>query len=76
MRHEYTPIFLAFTSRTTSKLATNRASVFFIHGIYVGVSKSFETSSTERQPMAVCEYAGCAWEQGTSPLSMPSGVVV
>jgi hypothetical protein len=35
MRHEYTPILLAFTSKSTSKLATNIASVFFIHDIYV-----------------------------------------
>jgi len=26
--------------------------------------------------MAVREYVHCAWEQGTSPLSMPSGVTV
>ena len=44
--------------------------------LYVGVSKSFETSSIERQPMAVRECVRCAWEQGTSPLSMPSGVAV
>jgi hypothetical protein len=42
----------------------------------VGVSKSFQTSSIERQPMAVRECVRYAWEQGTSPLSMPSGVAV
>ena len=45
-------------------------------GAYKGVSKSFETSSTDRQPMAVRKWVRCAWEQGTSPLSMPSGVAV
>ena len=35
---------------------------------HVGVSKHFETSSTESQPMAVCECARCAWEQRKSPL--------
>jgi len=44
--------------------------------LYVGVSKIFETSSVERQLMAVCECVRRAWEQGTSPLSMPSGVAV
>ena len=43
---------------------------------YEGVSKSFETSSIDRQPMAVRECVRCAWEQGTSPLNMPSGVAV
>ena len=43
---------------------------------YEGVSKNFETSSIDRQPMAVCEYVCCSWEQGMSPLSMPSGVAV
>jgi hypothetical protein len=44
--------------------------------VNVGVSKSFETSSKDSQPMAVRECVRCAWEQGTSPLSMPSGVAV
>ena len=44
--------------------------------MYVGVSKSFETSSIDRQPMTVHECVHCAWEQGTLPLSMPSGVAV
>ena len=44
--------------------------------MYVGVSKSFETSYTERQLMAVHECVRCVWEQGASPLSMPSGVAV
>ena len=43
---------------------------------YEGVSKSFETSPIDRQPMAVCECVRCAWEQGLLPLSMPSGVAV
>ena len=44
--------------------------------IYKSVSKSFETSSVDRQPMAVREWVRCAWEQGTLPLSIPSGVAV
>jgi len=44
--------------------------------MYVGVSECLETSYTECQPMAVCECMRCAWEQGTSPLSMPSAVAV
>jgi len=44
--------------------------------MYIGVSKSFETSSIDRQPMAVRECVRCAWEQGMSPLSMPSGIAV
>jgi len=44
--------------------------------IYVVVSKSFESNSVEHKPMAVRERVRCAWEQGTSPLSMPSGVAV
>jgi len=44
--------------------------------MYVGVSKHFETSYTECQPMAVHECVCCAWEEGTSPLSMPSGVAL
>jgi len=43
---------------------------------YIGVSKSFETSSVDRQLTAVRECVHCAWEQGMSPLSMPSGVAV
>jgi hypothetical protein len=42
----------------------------------VGVSKCFETSSIERQKTAVRECVRCAWEQGTSPLSMPSGAAL
>jgi len=45
-------------------------------GMYIDVSKSFETCSINCQPMAVHECVRCAWEQGTSPLSMPSGVAV
>jgi hypothetical protein len=44
--------------------------------VYVGVSKGFETGSMEHQLMAVRECVRCGWEQGTSPLSMPSGVAV
>jgi len=44
--------------------------------LYKGVSKSFETSSIDCQPMEVHEWVRCAWEQGTLPLSMPSGVAV
>jgi len=44
--------------------------------LYVGVSNSFETSSIDRQPMAIRECVRYAWEQRTSPLSMPSGVAV
>jgi hypothetical protein len=44
--------------------------------IYVGVSKSSQTSSTDRQRIALRECVRCAWEQGTSPLSVPSGVAV
>jgi hypothetical protein len=43
---------------------------------YEGVSKSFETSSIDRQPMALRECVRCALEQEASPLSMPSGVAV
>jgi len=43
---------------------------------YEGVSKSFETSSIDCQPTAVHEWVRCTWEQGTSPLSMPSGIAV
>ena len=44
--------------------------------LYKGVSKSFETSSIDCQPMEVHEWVHCAWEQGMLPLSMPSGVAV
>jgi hypothetical protein len=54
---------------------TNRQNGMHQH-IYVGVSKSFETSSIDRQTMAVGECVRCAWEQGTLPLSKPSGVAV
>jgi len=47
-----------------------------INLIYIGVSKSFKTSSMERQSMAVCECVRCSWKQGTLPLSLPSGVTV
>ena len=47
-----------------------------INLIYVGVSKSLETSSIERQPMAVCECVRCSWDQGMLPLSLPSGVTI
>jgi len=43
---------------------------------YIGVAKRFEACSIDRQPMAVRGCVRCAWEQGTSPLSMPSGVAV
>ena len=43
---------------------------------YEGGSKSFGTSSIDRQPMALRECVRCALEQGASPLSMPSGVAV
>jgi hypothetical protein len=43
---------------------------------YVGVSKSSQTSSTDCQWIALRECMRCAWEQGTSPLSVPSGVAV
>jgi len=51
-------------------------SQFYNYVMYEGVSKSFETSSIDRQPMAVHEWVRCAWEQGTLPLSMPNGVAV
>jgi hypothetical protein len=43
---------------------------------YVGVSKSSQTSSTDRQRMVLHECVRCAREQGMSPLSVPSGVAV
>jgi len=43
---------------------------------YVGVSKSSQTTSTDRQPMALCECMRYAWEQGTLPHTVPSGVAV
>jgi hypothetical protein len=44
--------------------------------IYVGVSKSSQTSSTDLQRIVLRECVRYAWEQGTSPLSVPSGVAV
>jgi hypothetical protein len=44
--------------------------------IYEGVSKSSQTGSVEHQLMAVRECGRCGREQGTSPLSMPSGVAL
>ena len=57
---------------------SNEISVLFMDCIafYKGISKSFETSSIDLQPTAVREWVRCAWEQGTSPLSMTSGVAV
>jgi hypothetical protein len=46
------------------------------HCIYEGVSKSSQTGSLEHQPMAVRECGRYGREQGTSPLSMPSGVAL
>jgi hypothetical protein len=45
-----------------------------VNHTYIDLSKSFETSSIERQLIAVREFMRCAWEQGISPLSIPSGV--
>jgi len=44
--------------------------------LYIGVSKSSQTTSTDRQPMALRECLRYAWQQGTSPLTVPSGVAV
>jgi hypothetical protein len=56
------------------KLCNN--SMLTLEVSYVGVSESFETSSIDCQPMAVREWVRSAWEQGTSPLSVLSGIAV
>ena len=44
--------------------------------IYVGVSKSSQTTSTDCQPMALRECVRYDWELATLPLSVPSGFAV
>jgi hypothetical protein len=43
---------------------------------YAGVSTSSQTNSTDRKPMALRECVHYAWEQGTSTLSVTSGVAM
>ena len=43
---------------------------------YAGVSESSQTTSTDRQPMALHECMRYDWELATSPLSVPSGFAV
>ena len=73
---KYYQIFLNYVKNNTTTQFLNTTIKYCLCIMYKGVSKRFETSSIDRQPMAVREWVRWAWEQGTSPPSIPTGVAV